>query len=245
MKSGGLIIQKLSGWRLVLGLNALAITMLVIVQPLSHSAAAKKEPSAAAVGTPPLQKSKGSRQKVQASAANVLVNNPVTDQNPGKTQNNATITLGLGSSLVSAYNDSGSLLSGNKFSGYSRSTDMGATWTDIGAFPFTESGFPSVASDNATGRIYFSALRFGAPGFVVSSSTDGGATWNGPTVFVQPSGTTDRQLIAVDNFAGSGNGNLYLSYNLSGDGIRLARSTDFGSTFSAPTLVASQGLFNV
>ena len=164
MKSGGLIIQKLSRCRLVPGLTALAITLLVIVQPLSHSAAAQKEPPASAGGTHPLQKSMGSLLKVQASTANPLVNNPATDQNPGKTQSNATITLGSGATLISAYNDSGSLLLANKFTGYSRSTDMGVTWADLGSLPFNEAGFPVLASHKASGRVYVSALRFGGPG---------------------------------------------------------------------------------
>jgi uncharacterized protein YggU (UPF0235/DUF167 family) len=65
-----------------------------------------------------------------------------------------------------------------------------------------------------------------------------------------PGGSSeDKQWVAVDNFAGAGNGNVYLiSRNFgAGDGIYMYRSTDHGDSFgpTGGTLIAVGGALNV
>src|SRR6266446_4666805 len=72
-----------------------------------------------------------------AEDSNVLVNNPNLDLTAQDTQSETTLVVfgapGSGSTGCSAYNDSGSFIGGaQKFTGFSRSTDGGATWADKG-----------------------------------------------------------------------------------------------------------------
>ncbi len=91
-----LIIDKRSTWHLIPGLIALVLILLFIVQSLSSSGSAQKELAMTAVVTKPIKSVSGGLRDLQATTANVLVNNPATDQNPGKTQTNSTIVRGLG-----------------------------------------------------------------------------------------------------------------------------------------------------
>jgi hypothetical protein len=86
-----------------------------------------------------------------ATLDNVLVNDPSVDT--------------AGGTLISAFNDSGSLLlnSSAHFDGFARSTDVGATWTDRGRLSnraFGSAGDPVLSRDTRTGRIYFSTLYY-------------------------------------------------------------------------------------
>ena len=80
-------------------------------------------------------------------------------------------------------------------------------------------------------------------------SDDNAVTWQAP-VNATPGGTTeDKQWLTVDNFAGAGNGNVYLLSRrfAAAQGIYFFRSTDNGSTFTpnGGTLIVanSQGAF--
>lgn len=185
---------------------------------------------------------------------NVLTNNNSGSTGTANFTQSETAILAFGSTVLIGFNDSGSNAGGtNKFTGWSRSTDGGTTFTDDGTLPTNaigDAGDPVLARDNTTGRIYFSTLGFSSPGTIqMFRSNDNGATWLAP-VNATPGGTTeDKQWHVVDNFAGSGNGNVYLlSRRFAGtQGIYFFRSTDGGATFgpNGGTLITtgSQGAY--
>ena len=110
-------------------------------------------------------------------------------------------------------------------------------------------------------------------GVYVSRSRDGGVTWQTPTlVFADPTGAyfSDKPWVAVDSSKGSSRGTVYVSWNLDGNvagrrvdpdngaamfhtsqtssgapgGVVVARSLDYGSSFSVPvTLTAFDNQF--
>ncbi len=183
----------------------------------------------------------------------VLVNN--NDGNTGSqgfTQSETTI-VAFGSNVVLGFNDSGSFTTGgNKFTGFSYSSDGGATFTDGGTLPTNaggDAGDPTMARDNATGRIYFATLGFNTDLIQVFHSDDNGHTWSLPAVGTPGGSSEDKEWITVDNYPGAGQGNVYLvSRNFGGgNGVFLYRSTDGGNTFgpSGGTFIAggNQGAF--
>lgn len=181
---------------------------------------------------------------------NVLVNDPSQDATNQDTQSETTMVLGS-SNIVVGFNDSGSFLNGEAhFTGVSYSSDGGATFTDIGQLPDSgegDAGDPAFARDETTGRIYLTTLGFNT--FTVlqifRSDTDG-VSWMAPvSCCFQSSAFQDKEWIAVDNVAGSGQGNVYIAWRSFGDGIYFVRSTDHGDTWSNPLKIADQGQFNV
>ncbi len=86
---------------------------------------------------------------------------PPLDTTTQKTQSETTVIITGANSLVSAYNDSGSFIGGNKFTGYSTSTDTGSTWTDRGTIPEAvvgNFGDPVLARNKTTGKLYLATL---------------------------------------------------------------------------------------
>ena len=170
---------------------------------------------------------------------NVLVNNMSADTTSKDTQSE-TSTIAFGNTVLTAYNDSGSnAVSSNRFTGWSRSTDGGGTFTDMGLLPTDtngDAGDPVLARDNTSGAVYMATLSFGSKAVIqVFKSTDGGATFGAP-VNACPNftgGSLDKEWLAVDNFAGSGRGNVYLVVRDFGtkNGIFVTRSTDGGATW--------------
>src|SRR5204862_2501333 len=117
------------------------------------------------------------------SYTNVLVNSPAADTSTNDTQSETSLVL-AGSTVVVGFNDSGSNQSNNKFTGFSRSTDGGATFSDLGTLPTSsagDAGDPSLARDNVSGKIYFATLGYSAGNVIqVFRSSDNGATWSAP-----------------------------------------------------------------
>src|SRR5689334_10327691 len=115
---------------------------------------------------------------------NVLVNNPTVDTTSNDTQSETSL-ITFGNTVLAAYNDSGSkAVSSNKFTGWSRSTDGGATFTDLGTLPTNtngDAGDPVLARDATTGAIYFATLSFGSTNVIqIFKSTDNGASFAPP-----------------------------------------------------------------
>ncbi len=182
---------------------------------------------------------------------NVLVNDPTADLTAQDTQSETTLVLGAGSNLIAGFNDSGSFIGANHFTGWAYSADGGQTWTDPGVLPGSDdAGDPVLARDNTTGRTYFSCLSFVGVGINIFRSDNDGVTWL-PAVNGAPgsAGFQDKEWIAVDNFPGAGNGNVYhITRDFgAGNGIYFYRSTNQGSTWGPPagTLIASGAASNV
>ncbi|HVX60574.1 MAG TPA: hypothetical protein VHC19_08230, partial [Pirellulales bacterium] len=167
----------------------------------------------------------------------------VTNNNAGSsgasyyTQSETTL-LAFGNTVVTGYNDSGSYATGgNKFTGFSYSTNGGASFTDGGVLPTNpngDAGDPVLARNDNSGRIYLSTLQFSGSGVDVFHSDNNGVNWSAPAQGAPgKSGTQDKEWITVDNFSGPGDGNVYLVERDfgSGNGIYFFRSTDGGNTF--------------
>lgn len=177
---------------------------------------------------------------------NPLVNNPAFDTTNAFTQSETTLVLGSGSTIVVAYNDTASTLVGAHVTGFSISTDGGLCFEDRGALPFSlngDLGDPVLARDNVTGTIYLSTLFFTGTGMQIFRSFDNGFTFTSP-VNGAPGFAggdfLDKEWMAVDNFAGPGQGTIYLAFrNFAGggggsrpNGIYLTKSIDGGTTWT-------------
>jgi Secretion system C-terminal sorting domain len=188
-----------------------------------------------------------------SNAADILVNNNNGATGTSQFTQSEQDIIAYGNNVVIGYNDSGSFASGSHFTGWSYSSDGGATFTDGNFLPASsigDAGDPALARDETTGRVYLSTLGFnGSQTIQIFRSDDDGHTWMAPTVGTPGATSQDKQWIAVDNFAGTGNGNVYLVVRDfgSGNGVRFYRSTDQGATFgptSGLSLVSgNQGAF--
>jgi hypothetical protein len=183
-----------------------------------------------------------------------------------------TSTAWCGNTVVVVFNDSGSYFEtypvpaiGLSFNGYARSTDGGATFTDLGylnpganIFNFLE-GDPVVTCTDQNTFYQSSILETVSSSFApltgasVSRSTDGGQTFTDPVAVVLKDAYThfiDKPWMAVDH---SNPNKLYATYtdiDISGffdpnapcpgnvrEGIELVASADGGATWSAPTVI--------
>jgi hypothetical protein len=206
------------------------------------------------------------RNLLNGSPANVLVNNPAEDTTSHDTQCETAIVLGANSNVVVAYNDTGATVIANPGNmGYSLSTNGGASFTDEGsllASPPYWAGFdPSLARSSKTGTIFLSNnsvntnVSLGIDGERVNifRSLDNGATFSTPLSGTPGFGAgvdfADKPWIAVDNYPGTGYGNVYLTWTevnaVTGihKAIDFTRSTDDGLTWgpSGGTPIASPG----
>lgn len=194
-----------------------------------------------------------SSEGILAALANPLVNNPALDLTAQRTQSESTVLLIGGNNLVASYNDSGSFLGGvNSFTGYSTTTDMGTTWTDRGIVPLLGQenfGDPVLARSASTGSVFLATLSGGTNGMNIYKSTDNGVTFTAVADGAPgaASAGTDKEWIAVDNFAGGGQGNIYHAYRDFGtpNGVYFTRSTNDGVSYSAPILIDSGADGNV
>jgi hypothetical protein len=179
--------------------------------------------------------------------------------------------VAFGSTVLVAYNDSGSNAGGsNKFTGFSRSTDGGVTWSARRPAPLTAGGrtFPRsadpVLAAAPDGTFYLAEILLVAPKGAtpafqgsligVSRSTDGGATWSDPALVVDrpaggdPTQIDDKEWLAVD--PQSGTLTVAWAYALvTGNNalvgnptIYVAQSKDRGDTWSAPQAIRTDDL---
>ena len=119
------------------------------------------------------------------SATDVLVNNNAGSTGTGNFTQSETDLAVFGNTVLATFNDSGSFATGSHFTGWSRSTDGGATFTDGGLLPNSsvgDAGDPVIARNDTTGRLFFSTLGFNSPGNLqMYRSDDNGATWAATT----------------------------------------------------------------
>jgi hypothetical protein len=167
--------------------------------------------------------------------ANVLVNNPALDTTAQDTQSETAITLGAGSKIVVAYNDSVNAYAGDNYhlTGHSLSANGGATFEEQESLPVNphhDTADPTLARSAKTGTIFLSTLSVdqvtnnpnpppplqwsGFEQVNVYRSTNNGAAFDNPVDatpgFVANVDLMDKPWIAVDNFSGPGYGNVYL-----------------------------------
>ncbi len=173
----------------------------------------------------------------QTAQVDALVNNNIGSTGSAYFTQSESDIIAFGSNVVIGFNDSGSYNGGNHFTGFSYSTDGGATFIDGGTLPTSsggDAGDPVLAQNENTGRIYLATLGFSAGNLQVFYSDNNGVTWSAPVNGTPGRSSEDKEWLAVDNFSGSGNGNVYLmtrSFASSG-GIYMYRSTDNGTTFT-------------
>jgi len=184
------------------------------------------------------------RRPSQRRIGHLPVNDPGADATDKDTQSETTIIDLGGGNLVAAFNDSGSFLGGAfHFTGYAFSSNNGESWTDGGTLPASaegDAGDPVLAAHSGSSSVYLATLGFDTgENIQVFKSVDSGHTFgapvNGTPGFAGTGDFQDKEWMTVDNFAGGGNGNVYLCWTrfLGGGGaeIRLTRSTDGGATF--------------
>lgn len=190
---------------------------------------------------------------------NNTVNNPGADTSSQDTQSETTIVLGSGSNVVSAYNDSGSNTTGSHFTGYSTSGNSGVGWADRGTLPASgegDAGDPSLGRSNATGRVFLATLGFNTfEQLQLFRSDDNGNSFFAPVNatpgFTGTGDFQDKEWLAVDNFSGPGQGNVYIAWRnfsfFGSGGIRFTRSTDGGQSWGPlqGVFIASEGAWNV
>jgi hypothetical protein len=205
----------------------------------------------------------------QSNRFQVMVNDPSQDafELSDISTQSETAVAGFGSTVVVTFNDSAEFTQFPTFMGYSRSSDGGASFTDLGKVPpfvitplQVNGGDPAIVADRA-GNFYTAHLTSVTTatrpaGFTsvigINKSTDGGMTW-GPTVYpatpgVKIGSTQDKELIAVDNSGGPCDGYVYVSWTSFGGTtiapdspnppIVFSRSTDGGATFSVPIKIS-------
>lgn len=112
---------------------------------------------------------------------------------------------------------------------------------------FTVIGDPVMAYDSLGTCYYAQLYQNGATyGITVIKSTNKGVTWVNPTsVYSTTVGLSDKEWITADQTAGPYSNYVYVGWRQFGStGMRFSRSTDLGSTWSAPqTFQGGQGAY--
>src|SRR5262249_20168452 len=198
------------------------------------------------------------------SPTNVLVNNPAEDGATTAFTQSETSSVAFGNTIVVGYNDTDTLGTSVQLDthtqGVSISTDGGTTFSDLGTLPTGSNGpfsDPVLARDSSSGTIYWASVAAGnflgagpatgpSPPFVpaidVTRSFDGGSTFQNAVNAAPGFGSDyslDKPWIAVDNFPGLGQGNVYVAFSpyvftstgLRDQGIYFTRSADGGASW--------------
>ena len=175
----------------------------------------------------------------------VAVSDPSGDSGSSTTQSETSMAVNEVTGTVCAgYNDSYHYFASSAgFTGFSRSTDSGATFVDKGALGVGSFGDPAIVWRRADEHFYFGALH--SSGLGLWKSTDDCQTfqWLG---MMHSGGSDDKELIAVDNNPASPNyGNLYMVFtNFSADSrIWALSSSDAGVTWTnSQSISATSGV---
>lgn len=191
---------------------------------------------------------------------NVIVNNRAEDTGSNDTQSETSTVL-LGQNVIVGFNDSEEFDGLNPhFTGWANSINLGGSFSDHGPLPVGttgvgDAGDPSLAVNTSSKVIYFATLGFNVNYTTeIFKSTDNGKTFawstDGTPVHIGSSDFIDKEWLAVDNNAGTGQGNIYQVFRNFAGGtnagyIGFNRSTDGGATFVGELSIAAAGSFNV
>lgn len=196
---------------------------------------------------------------------NVLVNNPQLDVTTHDTQSETSTIVFPNKSepgkvvVMTAYNDSAQVANGHVV-GLSKSTDATSSapvFTDLNAVsPYGRPvsnvrGDPSIARDASNGTVYVATLSSDQKKVPIHrmdengnwlSSVDNAMYYSGETT----SRKWDKEWMTVDNFTGTGNGNIYVAvWDETGTGNRIFFSRVTGGSQSFPSVFRSQnGIMN-
>lgn len=125
------------------------------------------------------------------------------------------------------------------------STNSGGSWNGSDALIDGSPVFgdPTTGIDRF-GNIYVASMDNSNDGFSLLKSLDNGATWptSFNTIHTSPSGTFDKEMMAIDNSPNSPyKNNIYFAWSESPSPgkVRFCRSTDLGQTFSSPISLQS------
>jgi len=174
------------------------------------------------------------------SGTDVPVNNPAGDTGVSTTQSETSLAVNeVTGTICSGFNDSyHGVVTGQGYTGFARSTDGGASFTDGLALGSGSFGDPAIVWRKADGSFYFATL---GNGLNLYRSTDDCQTFQ---FLSNPStgGGDDKELMAVDNNPTSPHyGNLYVVWTDFGSGqqIKATRSTNSGASWSTPVVLSS------
>jgi hypothetical protein len=172
-------------------------------------------------------------------AVDAGVNNPAGEVGTSRTQSETSIAVNENTgTLCSGYNDSYEFFGatgGGGFTGFARSTNGGASWVDQGAVGSTSFGDASMVWRRVDGLFYLATLESGGALSVWRSNDDCDSFTK---ISIPTTGNDDKEILIADNTTTSpGYGNLYLvwtDFGVAGTPIRFVRSTNGGTTWSAP-----------
>ena len=178
-----------------------------------------------------------------ALGTDVRANDPGTDSGSSRTQSETSVGYNETSGMLCAgYNDSfHGVTQGQGYTGFSSSSDGGATWVDHGALGSRSFGDPGVVWRKMDGKFYFVALDSSGLGFWRSDDDCQTFTFvSNPHV----SGSDDKELMAIDNNVSSPNyGNIYVAWTDFTDArIKVVTSTNGGTSWSSPAILSAAGV---
>ena len=172
----------------------------------------------------------------------VLVNNPALDSGSSRTQSETIIARNENTGTIcSAYNDSyGGVTAGVGYTGYSSSTDGGATFTDHGGLGANSFGDPGLIWRKSDGKFYLGTLHTAGIGFWRSDDDCNSFTFIGNP---HSSANDDKELFAVDNNVASPHyGRIYMAWTDFTTARIYVTFSDNTTTWSVPVAVSGAGI---
>ncbi|MCO5244670.1 MAG: hypothetical protein M9927_12740 [Anaerolineae bacterium] len=172
----------------------------------------------------------------------VLVNNPALDSGSSRTQSETIIARNENTGTIcSAYNDSyGGVTAGVGYTGFSSSTDSGATFTDHGGLGANSFGDPGLIWRKSDGKFYLGTLHTAGIGFWRSDDDCNSFTFIGNP---HSSANDDKELFAVDNNVASPHyGRIYMAWTDFTTARIYVTFSDNTTTWSVPVAVSGAGI---
>ena len=173
----------------------------------------------------------------------VLVNDPTTDSGSSRTQSETSLAINQNNGTIcSGYNDSyHGVTQGQGYTGFSSSTDGGASFTDHGPIGAVSFGDPSVIWRKSDGKFYIATIHSSGMGLWRSDTDCATFTFVGnPHI----GSGDDKELLAVDNNPASPYyGRIYMAWTDFNAGARIfVTYSDNTTTWSTPVAVSAVGV---